>query len=402
MSNRGRVFKQGSSYGYYFSYTYNGKRKQVKKQGFKQQRLAQQALTKALAEIDGGRLVGADKQTVENFLCSWVKDYERSQTVKASTVETTKIHIDKYLIPGIGAVRLSALNVKTIETYLGDLLSDGRINENSKKPKGLSPKTVRNIFGTLHRALYDAVRFGLLAFNPAGQVQLPKYQRPPITPWSGEQAGVFIQYAENKQDHLAPIWRLLLVTGLRRGELVGLRWSDIDLVEATVSIAQTKVMAGNLSVTTTPKSRAGTRTLAVDPGTVTALALLKNQQETTAKQLGTRLPDLVVTADDGRPVQPKWLYERFKASQKGSGLPYIHLHQARHTAVTWQLSEGTPLHIVSGRTGHSQSSTTANIYAHFLPQHDSQASTVIGYALDQAIQNAKTGVAKVEQKVAER
>ena len=401
MSNRGQVFKRGSKYSFYFSYTHNGKRKQVGKGGFKTQLLAQQALTKALSEIDGGRLVGADRQTVENFLRGWVKNYERSQTVKASTVETTKIHIDKYLVPGLGAVRLSALNVKTIETFIGDLLSEGRINENSKKTAGLSPKTVRNIFGTLHRALYDAVRFGLLAFNPASQVQLPRYQRPPITPWSGEQAGAFIQYAENKQDPLAPIWRLLLVTGLRRGEVVGLRWSDVDLVEAKISVTQTKVMAGNLCVTTTPKSRAGTRTLAIDPGTVTALAVLKNQQEATAKALGRALTDLVVTADDGRPVQPKWLYERFKSAQRGSGLPYISLHQARHTAVTWQLSEGTPLHIVSGRTGHSQSSTTSNIYAHFLPQHDSQASTVIGYALDRAIQNAKNVVSKESNLLAE-
>ncbi|MFM8955108.1 MAG: tyrosine-type recombinase/integrase [Actinomycetota bacterium] len=110
-----------------------------------------------------------------------------------------------------------------------------------------------------------------------------------------------------------------------------------------------------------------------------------------------------LTADtNGRQKQPKWLYERFKSAQRGSGLPYIHLHQARHTAVTWQLSEGTPLHIVSGRTGHSQSSTTANIYAHFLPQQDSQASLTIGYALDQAIKNAKQSGSKNEKKVARR
>ena len=116
---------------------------------------------------------------------------------------------------------------------------------------------------------------------------------------------------------------MLLVTGLRRGEVVGLRWSDVDLVEAKISVTQTKVMACNLCVTTTPKSRAGTRTLAIDPGTVTALAVLKNQQEATAKELGLALTDLVVTADDGRPVQPKWLYERFKSAQRGSGLPYL-------------------------------------------------------------------------------
>ena len=184
MSNRGRVFKQGSSYGYYFSYTYNGKRKQVKKQGFKQQRLAQQALTKALAEIDGGRLVGADKQTVENFLCSWVKDYERSQTVKASTVETTKIHIDKYLIPGIGAVRLSALNVKTIETYLPNksvsLLNLTARNINLKTLKVGSKVDIRYDFSLETYASNTEVWIRTLLkdedASPTGYVGLLKYQ----------------------------------------------------------------------------------------------------------------------------------------------------------------------------------------------------------------------------------
>ena len=228
----------------------------------------------------------AIKTLHNSWLCQFPS--ERSQAVKASTVETTKIQIDKYLIPGLRAVRLSALNVKTIETYLKVLLNEGRMKENSKKTEGLSPKAVRNIFDTLHRALYYTVRFGLLPINPATQVQLPKYQRPPITPWSGEQAGAFIQYAENRHDPLAPVWRLLLVTGLRRGELVGLRWSDIDPVEAKISVAQPRVTAGNLAVTTKPKSRAGTCTLAINPGTVTTLAKLKNTQEAQQRSYAQR------------------------------------------------------------------------------------------------------------------
>lgn len=409
MSTRGSVTKTGATWGYYFSYTHNGKRKQIRKLGFAKQQLAQEALTKALASIDGGKLIGSEKRTVENFLTGWVNDYERSKTVKASTVETTRVHIEKYIVPILGKVKLPALDIKTIESFLGQLLNEGRLNENRKKPKGLSPKTVHNIFGTLHRSLRDAVRWGLLPFNPATGVELPRYERPKLMPWSGEQAGAFIRYTELKNDPYCAVWRLLLVTGLRRGELVGLRWSDVDLVEGKISISQTRIMAGNLCVTSSPKSRAGTRTLSIDTGTVIALAHLKNEQENTAKILGRWLTNLVVTTDDGRALQPKWLYERFKASQRGSGLPLIHLHMARHTAVTWQLSEGTPLHIVSGRTGHSQSSTTANIYAHFMPQQDSQASTTIGSALDRAIQvarkveatsNEKLTVAKVSKTVA--
>ncbi len=401
MSIRGSVKKTGATWAFYFSYMHNGKRKQVTKQGFAKEHLAQKALTKALASVDGGRLIGVEKQTLQIFLDSWVTDYERSKTRKATTVETTKVHIEKYIVPLLGAVKISVLDIKTIEGFLGYLLNEGRLTANSKKPEGLSPKTVRNIFGTLHRALGDAVRWGLLPFNPATNVELPKYERPPMQIWSGEQAGEFIRYTESRGDPYSAIWRLLLVTGLRRGELVGLRWADVDLVEGKISVAVTRVMAGNLCVSSTPKSRAGTRTLKIDPGTVTALAHLKNEQENTAKILGRWLTDLVVTTDDGRALQPKWLYERFKSAQRGSGLPYIHLHMARHTAVTWQLSEGTPLHIVSGRTGHSQTSTTANIYAHFMPEQDSQASLTIGYALDREIKKASakqnSGLAKLKK-----
>jgi len=134
MSNRGGVFKSGKTYGYYFSYTDNGKRKQVKKQGFKLEKLAQQALTKALAQIDGGRLVGADKQTVEMFLQGWLEHYERSQTVKPTTAHLAKGTIERSLIPALGAVRLRALDNKTIERFLGDLLTNGRTENKSKRP----------------------------------------------------------------------------------------------------------------------------------------------------------------------------------------------------------------------------------------------------------------------------
>ena len=397
MSNRGQVFKRGSSWGYYFSYTHNGKRKQVKKQGYKQQRIAQQALTKALAEIDGGRLVGADKQTVEMFLNGWIASYERSQTVKPTTAHLAKATINHALIPALGAVRLIALDVKTIEKFLGDLLENGRTENKSNQPVGLSPKYVRNIFGVLHRALNDAVRWGVLPHNPATNVELPRYERSPIKPWSGEQAGTFIQYAETKKDPYYAIWRLLLVTGLRRGELVGLRWSDVDMPEGKITVSQTRVMAGNKCITTTPKSRAGSRTISIDPNTVIALAQLKNEQEYRAEQLGSWQTDLIATTDDGRPLPPTWLYLRFKSAQRGSGLPFIHLHQARHTAVTWQLSVGTPAHIVSTRTGHRKTSTTTDVYAHFMPEQDNQASLTIGYALDQAIRNAQNVGSKKEQ-----
>jgi integrase len=386
---RGSIFFKQGSHGYSLSYTVNGKRQQVKKQGFATKKQAEQALTKALGNIDGGRLMGAGRQTVEAFLLSWLENYERSGRVKQTTLASVRQHTTKYIIPHLGAVPLSKLSPSTVSKFYGDLLTSGRRKTNQVKGAGLSPKTVRNISLTLQQALKDAVRWQLLPINPATGADLPRYERPALTVFDDEQTGQFLHYAKIVCDPFAALWQLTFATGLRRGELCGLRWQDIDLVEGRISVVQTRTIADDRVITSTPKSSAGKRTISIDSATVTALAELKNQQEAAAQVYGHWGTDLVAATLEGRPVHPKALYRQFQTACKAAGLPVIRLHDGRHTSATSALQNGTAIHIVAGRVGHSQVSTTLNTYAHFLPSADRLAADTIGAAIQQAVKVAE-------------
>jgi len=388
---RGSVFQRSGSWAYAFSYTANGQRQQIKKQGFSTRKEAEQALTKALGDIDGGRLHGAGKQTVEGYLLSWFESWSASSQVKATTVAAVGIEVRKYLVPEIGKLRLKDLKAKHIQDMLSRLLANGRIHKDRAGATGLSAKTVRNIFVTLRHALNDAVRWELLPYNPTDKVTAPTWQRKEPRAWSAEQIAEFLHHATATADPYTAVWRLLFSTGMRRGELLGLRWSDIDLVESTVTVRQARVVAGSKVITTTPKSRAGNRTFSIDPGTVTQLAQLKNSQEAQAELFGYWFTDLVVVSPTGLPVQPKDLLQRFQRAAKAAGLPVIKLHEGRHSAATWALQEGVPVHVVSQRLGHSQTSTTVNVYAHVLPTADRQAAEQIGSKLEQLLQQAGHG-----------
>jgi integrase len=379
--SRGGTYRRGKGWGFYFSYMAEGQRRQVKRQGFLSKKEAQQALTQALASVDGGRVLGAHKQTVQTFLLSWFETYRNAGRRKASTAGTTEVHVTRYLVPHLGSVLLRDLSPKIISELVATLLTSGRLLE-SGKGAGLSPKTVRNIMGTLRKALGDAVKWGLIPSNPVAHVEMPRYERPQVIAWDSDQAARFLTHATTSGDPLLPLWRLLLVTGLRRGELLGLRWQDIDLVEGTVTVAQARVIAGNRVVVSTPKTRAGRRTLSIDSTTVTLLAHLRNAQEAAGELLGQWPSDLVAVTAQGHPLDPKALLQKWREAAQAAGVPPITLHQGRHTAITEALQRGTPIHVVAGRVGHAQASTTVNTYAHFLPRADRQAADTVGSAFD--------------------
>ncbi len=388
---RGSVFQRSGSWGYSFSYTASGVRQQTKRQGFATRKDAEKALTKALSDIDGGRLHGAGKQTVEGYLISWFSTWSTSSKLKPSTVATVRIDINSYLIPVLGSLKLKELKPKHIQDMLGTLLASGRVNPTPDGERGLSVKSVRNVYGTLKQALNDAVRWELLPYNPALRVTPPAWERVEPRSWSAEQVAQFLDHVTASGDAYAPVWRLLFVTGMRRGELLGLRWADVDLVEGILTVRHNRVVAGSRVVTGTPKSRAGNRTLSLDAHTVTALALLKNDHEAQAELFGYWATDLVVVSPTGLPMQPKDFLNRFQKAARAAGLPIIRLHEARHSYATLALIEGVPVHVLSQRLGHAQASTTLNIYAHVLPTADRAAAEQVGSKIQQLLAKPVSG-----------
>lgn len=363
-------------------YTENGQRRYYKRSGFDTKEAATYELSKQLVTLGKGRSIDASRQTVEMFLVSWYDIYSKSGKISAAQLRSVQTNIRAYLVPRIGQVPLRKLKAQTIAGLLADLLAGGRIHAHYQgaSPQ-LSPKTVRNIGATLSRALTDATKWGLIPSNPFENVDLPRKTRTELTTWNGQQIAHFIATAYRQRDPMRALWLLALTVGLRRGELLGLRWSDIDLDAGVIHIEQTRQSVGAKIVTKPPKTRAGHRTCSLDTQTVGALAMLKRDQEAAAAKLGYWYSDLVATDLDGRPVHPKALLKRFKAATRAAGLPVIRLHDARHTYAAYALENGVSPHIVAARLGHSSASFTLDTYAKSIPAADKGASEIVESAL---------------------
>lgn len=383
------ISKRNDKWCYRFSYRDNhGRRRYKSAQGFTSKADAEKYLTQAQSEIHAGRGINPAKMTLADYLAGWLDEYQRATGGrKATTIAETQTNIRAYILPMLCAdserpLMLGKVKPEIVAQFAADLLDHGRRGVNGNAGGGLSPKSVRNILCTLRHALETAKRRGYIASNPADHIQLPKWERRDLQVWESAQFAHFLTVAADADDALYALWRLVIATGMRRGELLGLRWSDLDMADATVTIRQTRVSDGYKVSITTPKTKAGRRTIAIDTGTVVALAHLKNQQAAAAELLGLPPFDLIATDNDGQLIRPNTLLARFHAATSRANLPKCRLHDLRHSAAAYQLERGVPVHIVAGRLGHASPATTLAIYAAFLPTADRAASTGFGDALD--------------------
>jgi integrase len=393
-SQRGTVerHKRFGSWGYRLSYVDDmGKRRWATKYSKRWTKAdAQRELTRQLSLVDRGHNLGTAQSTVQEYLRDWFARWQVQGNVKQSTIDTARVHLDVYLLPRIGHLRLRDLKRARIGALYQDLLENGRTGAGGRQTpaRRLSAKTVRNIAGTLHKALDDAVRLEILQTNPADNVDLPKWERPELQTWDSSQLAQFLTWCADNNDPLLALWRLLAVSGLRRGELLGLTWNDVDLVMGEIRVRQTRVVTGTGQVRVeTPKTAAGRRVVTIDPGTVDALARLKDDQERAAAALGGWTSLYVATTQDGQPIYPKRLTDRFQAAAKAAGVPVIRLHDGRHSNVTLAIESGVPVAVMSSRVGHSRPSTTSDIYFHRHRQADVDAGLVIAARIDAAIQS---------------
>lgn len=383
MRQRGTVDRHGVGWRWRYTATVDGRRHTISQNGYATKTEARKALTAALARHDAGTGRKAANVSTGDYLAGWLDTYRRSGRRKATTIESTTVAVNRYLVPRIGSVPLSKLDGERIGRLYADLLTDGRTGASGTKG-GLSPKTVRNVAGVLHKALSDAVRNGRLTTNPATGVDLPTWKRPELTVWDERQAATFLAYVEQAGDPLAAVWRLMLATGLRRGELLGLYWSDVDLLNASLNVVRSRSVKGE----DTPKTRKGRRTISLDVDTVNALARMKDDQEAAAKTIGAWSSPYLATDLDGRPIWPQTFTRRFQAAARRAGLPVPRLHDGRHTAATLALQAGVPIHVVSGRLGHEHVSTTLDVYSAYLPAADRDAAKRIGAVLPTPVQPA--------------
>jgi integrase len=310
---------------------------------------AQRAATNALAAINDGAPLPRDKRmTLSTFLDDvWLPAAQAD--LRPSTWHGYGVIFDVRVKPRIGELRMPDLDTGVIEQLKAELLRGG-----GHKDKGLSPQSVRNTLNALSRALNDAEAWGYVVRNPVRAVRAPKSNgRREMNTWSGAQARAFLEGLEPGPLHTA--CHLALLTGLRRGEVLGLRWSDVELERGQLSVQRAKVAAGyDVNEGETKSGRA--RTIALGPTTITVLKAHKLAQ----------LPGstYVITREDSTEMHPQTLSYYFEEAVRASGLPVIRFHDLRHTHATLLLEAGEPAKVVQERLGHSSVSVTLDVYSH--------------------------------------
>jgi integrase len=299
------------------------------------------------------------KLTVGDFLPAWL---EGKQSLRPSTRASYESHIQLYLVPHLGDIVLIELGSEHIERMYREIMV-----ANAARSRAVSPATMRRIHATLTSALSTAERRGWVRRNAAATVELARAPKPISQAWTSTEFARFLSLIDGDRLHL--LYLLLGMRGLRRGEVVALRWRDVDLQAGWLRIEQSAVNVNGETVLGPPKSSSGVRTVALDPQTVAKLHWHGCQQRLENRdRIGTPvLSELVFTDAEGEPLDPTFVSRHFDRLVKKHGLPRIRLHDLRHTSASIGLASGETLLEVSRRLGHSSISVTADIYSHIAP-----------------------------------
>jgi integrase len=368
---RGHAYKRGASWtAVYDEPSPDGKRRQRSKGGFPTQKAAQRFLTDQLSRIGGGTYVEPARTTVGDWCEQWLD--VQSSRLRPSTWESYRDVLRGRVVPELGHIPLQSLTAAQIDRLYAHLLSRGR----SDGRGGLSARSVRYTHTILRRALSDAMRKSLLVRNPTDAADPPsasEAKAPTMRTWDASEVTRFLEHVAG--DRLAAAWRLAASTGMRRGEVLGLHWRDLDLDAGRATVVQTLVAGAGSPRLSKPKSGRG-RSIALDAGTVRALRAHRKAQAGEQLALGPAYDDhgLVFAREDGVPLRPRTFSRSFARHARGVGLPVIRLHDLRHTWATLALSQGVHPKVVQERLGHASVAITLDIYSHAVPAMQEDAA----------------------------
>jgi integrase len=323
---------------------------------------AQRYLTKVLRELDTGMFVEASQQTLSAFVEEWLRTAVQPRVSRRTGRDYRQL-IQRHVLPTLGHRQLSQLTTVEIQGLYTGMME-----------RGLSSRTVRYVHSVLHSALEQAVRWQKLARNPAKLVDLPRHRGREMKVLTAEQAKRFLETAADDRWHA--LWSLLLASGLRPGEALGLKWSDLDGDRLGVQRGLVRHADGTWELTD-PKTRQARRVVTLPPSVVRALQQLRARQLTERLRAGPTWADLdlIFTAREGQPLDYRVLVQRhFKQLLRAAGLPRIRPYDLRHTCATLLLAAGENVKVVSERLGHASAALTLDIYSHVLPHMQQRAA----------------------------
>lgn len=341
-----------------------------------------------LREIDeqkaNGLSIQGAKITVGAYLEVWLANIQ--STLRPRTWEQYASSVRNHLKPSLGDVRLGELQPLQIQSCYTLL-----------RRKGLGDRTVQVVHGVLHRALVVAHRQGLIGRNLASAVERPKVRHKEMQHLNENQARALLIAAMGKRDEA--LYHIALKTGMRQGEILGLRWFDLDWSSGELHVKRKlQRVTGQGLVFSEPKTRAGSRMILLGPSLLDILTQHYKRQDIERQHPNWQEHNLIFPSTTGTPYDQRNLHRKYKSMLKEAGLPNIRFHDLRHTAATIMLLENTPLLTVARRLGHSKPSVTLDVYGHYLPGMQEQVATTMDEVLTPiAAELQRTEVARDEK-----
>ncbi len=344
-------------------------------------REAQTELSRLITEAKQGRRIKPSKLTVAEYLDQWLVSVKSSMSPKS--YDWLDYIIRVHLAPGLGDIPLQDLEPIDIQTFYTRLLENGR--QDGKKG-GLSRCTVRSVHKVLRQSLQQAVGWSMIASNPAARefVKPPKAEHREIKVLTPAQIAALLKQARSTRWYM-PIL-LAATTGMRRGEILALRWSDVELDQAKLTVNQSRESTKGAPRFKAPKTRSSRRQITLPTLAVEALRKHRAEQRWRHRMLDpNHKPELVFTNPDGTSIYPSRFTENFTAIAKRAGFTCT-LHGLRHSHASQLLRDGVPVTAVAQRLGHANSATTLGIYAHLLPGMEHVAAERTDAALRDALE----------------
>jgi len=323
---------------------------------------AEKKLAELLHQLDNGVFMKPGRTTLAEFLKRWLKDYAWTN-LAPRTAEGYEYIIRRHIAPSFGKMMLTQIKPEHIQHYYSDKLSIGR-----QDGEGLSARSVRHHHMCLHTALQSAMKWGLLAHNPVDAVDPPRCQRTEMRTINEDEISTLLEAAKSTPYY--PLFYTALFTGMRRSELLALRWCDVDLLLCKASVSRTLHLLSEGQVIIRPtKTAKGRRLVALSPSNALILKEHREKQEALRILSGTTLKedDFIFSQIDGKPFLPNTVTHNWIKLVRRIGLHGIRLHDARHSHASLMLKQGVHPKIVQERLGHASIQVTLDTYSHVAP-----------------------------------
>jgi integrase len=350
-----------------------GKRRNTTIGTYRTKREAEHAERVALIKHETGTLVDPKKTTVAELLDTWLGG--KAGAVSVNSLKDYEITIRRHVAPALGATKVQRLTPAQLQAQM-----------TAWRDAGLQPRTIARCHSVLNQALAQAIEWGIVTRNICSVVKRPSIGKRPATVWSRDEWSAFLELA--KADTLAPLWYFLAVEGMRRGEALGLRWSDVNWERGTVHIAQSVVPdrndRGRAVIQSRAKTAAGSRSVRLTAETLAVLREHRDRQAFQRQGAEDRWQDygLIVCTSTGTPINPNNVTRSYDRLVMLSGVPRIRVHDMRHTAATMLLRAGVPAKIVSERLGHATIAIILDTYSHVLPDMQDVAAEAMSTLLN--------------------